>query len=131
VISIGAVVLPFVAAWCGHTEKSRMQAQAVKVALDAVYPRKWYLAAERMGISENQLSRQVAGTEPLNLWRLADLPDEWHAAYDSARAQLRGAVVIEPDTLSLIRGAVAIGKRRMASVEPRMVRVELPLAGAK
>lgn len=70
--------------------------------------------AAAMGISIQQASRQLAAREPLNVFRLADLPAQFHAAYDARRAQLRGAAVLEPQDLSLIRGACALGQKRMS-----------------
>jgi hypothetical protein len=110
------------AAFTGHTAKSREQALVLRRTIDALG---WKDAAfaEKIGLTPHQLSRQLAGA-PLNLFRLADLPDVFHAEWDRQRAALRGAVVLEPDMLSLIRGAVARGEKSMASFTVPMV---LPL----
>jgi ABC-type thiamine transport system ATPase subunit len=56
------------------------------------------------------------GVEPFNLWRLAELPDEFQAEYDKRRAALRGAVVLESPDLSLVRGFAAMDHKAMAKM---------------
>jgi len=103
------------AAWIGHTDRSRALAQCIDGARRALGWTEKELA-DKMGLcSREELAQMLAGRKPLNLFRLADLPDTFHAAYDARRAGLRGAVVLEAPDLSLIRGACALGEKRMAS----------------
>lgn len=101
--------------WCSHTDRSRVLAGIVLEAIHACGWKQEYAAA-RLGISPAQFSRQLAGVESLSLWRLAELPDEFHREYDRRRAALRGAVVLEAPDLSLIRGACALGEKRMSKM---------------
>lgn len=100
--------------WSGHTDRSRALAQCVAASFDALGWKRDYAAA-LMGITPAQLSRQLAGIEPMNVFRLANLGDAFDREYDRRRAGLRGAVVLEAPDLSLIRGACALGSRRMVS----------------
>ena len=110
---------PLLTAWIGHTDRSRADAHAIRATLGALG---WKYAdvAAQLGIDEKRFCRQLAGIEPLNHWRLADLPEDFHREYDRQRAAVRGALVLEPDMLTLIRGALAIGRKRMASVLPQL-----------
>lgn len=114
-------MLALFAAWVGHTDRSRLDAHAIRATLGALG---WKYAdvAAQLGIDEKRFCRQLAGIEPLNHWRLADLPEVFHREYDRQRAASRGALVLESDMLALIRGALAIGRRRMASVLPQLVK---------
>jgi transcriptional regulator with XRE-family HTH domain len=102
----------FLAAWLGHTRRSLALAEAVREAIKACGWKEEY-AARLMGLSAPQLSRQLAGQEPLNVFRLAELPDEFQRAYDKYRAGQRGAVVLEPSEIELVRGAAHLGRRVM------------------
>lgn len=67
-------------------------------------------AAALMGISEPVLSRQLSG-EPnthLSLWRLAALPESFWDAFDIRRAERRGAVLLTPHLVTLLRGAASL-----------------------
>jgi hypothetical protein len=68
----------FLTAWMGHTDRSRLFAQWVRDSIRACGLKDEY-AAHLMGLTGPQLSRQLSGQEPLNLWRLAELPDAFHA----------------------------------------------------
>jgi hypothetical protein len=112
----------FAVAFTGHTDRSRALAMCIKHAIDTLGWTHEYTAS-LMGLRREELDHQLAGRKPLNLWRLAELPDAFQAAYDARRAQLRGACVLEPPDLALIRGAAALGTRRM-------VKLTLPLGNA-
>ena len=102
------------AAWIGHTDRSRAVAQCIEHARKALGWTEKELA-DKLGLSSREeLARQLAGLKPLNIWRVADLPEDFHAAFDRYYAGLRGAVVLEPSMLSLIRGACALGQKRMS-----------------
>lgn len=103
----------FLMARHGHTDRSLAFASCVKDAFAALGWKHEY-AAHLMRMSPAQLSRKLAAIEPLSVWDLADLPEDFHREYDKRRAGLRGAVVLEAPDLSLIRGACALGMRRMA-----------------
>ena len=108
----------FISAWNGHTLESREYAADIIGALaDAGISHK--AATIDMKLSnEQQLSRQLAGTEPLNAFRLALLPMGFHCAFLRRRAARLGAAVIAPEDLALIRGAATLGLRRL----PRTLR---------
>lgn len=64
-------------------------------------------AAALMQLSEPVLSRQLNG-EPsthLSLWRLSALPEAFWNAFDRRRAERRGAVLLTPHLVMLLRGA--------------------------
>src|SRR5262245_16863610 len=71
--------------WQGHTKESRANAVHVERALRECGISK-YEAAEMMGISEPQLSRQLSGVEHLSAHRLQSLPKAFHLLYDEIRA---------------------------------------------
>ena len=78
-----------------------------------------------MGIPESQLARQLAG-EPgthLSLWRLASLPEVFWDAFDARRAAVRGALLISPELVALLRGA-AVLKRAALKATLRSQNVE-------
>jgi hypothetical protein len=106
----------FFAAWNGHTDESRDLAQDIVGALaDCCISQK--AAAITMKLThEQQLSRQLAGTEPLNAFRLAFLPVGFHVAFLRRRAARIGAAVISPEDLALLRGAAVMGPRRLAKL---------------
>lgn len=110
----------FLSAWIGHTDKSRIDAQCMRVAISAL-GWKFAYVAERLGVNEKRLVRQLAGQEPLNHWRLAELPDEFHRAYDRAKAQIRGAAILEAEDVSVLRGVASLGRRRMLKIFPELV----------
>lgn len=102
------------AAWMGHSPRSQAIAQCVRDSFKALGWKDEYAASLMKLANAPQLSRQLAGIEPLNLWRLADLPDAFWQEYDRRRVGLRGGVVLEAPDLSLIRGACVLGSKSMA-----------------
>jgi hypothetical protein len=103
----------FATAFAGHSDRSRALALCIKHAIDTLGWTHEHTAS-LMGLRREELDHQLAGRKPLNLWRLAELPDDFQAAYDARRAQLRGACVLEPPDLALIRGAATLGRKTMA-----------------
>ena len=101
-------MFPVCSLYEGTAEAEAMR-QAVKQAIaDAHLSHKE--VALTMGIPEPQLTRQLSG-EPgthLSLWRLAQLPESFWDAFDARRAALRGAVLLSPDLVALLRGAAVL-----------------------
>lgn len=113
------VILPYAAAWCGHTPESREWAEDIQAAFDAMDPRmKIDGAAAQMRVSREELSKQLAGTRPLNLWRLGYLSVEFHALLLKQRALRAGGAFLTRDDLALIRGFVGMGPRAMVKMLP-------------
>jgi hypothetical protein len=111
------VILPFFsAAWSGHTDASREFAIDVKDALldlKAETGIKLKEAAALMGISDTDLSKQLAGLEPLSLWRLAALPWEFRFALFKRQLRRRGAEIVTAEDIARVRALFA---RRMADL---------------
>jgi hypothetical protein len=107
------------AAFAGHTDASREDANALRDAIAAM-GLKHADVADGMGLSdEKQLSRQLAGSEPLNLWRLSNLPD-LRNKFDAIRAERRGAILLEPGMVALLRGLLAVGRDRLSELWPQI-----------
>lgn len=91
-----------------QTAESLRLAVDVQAAIDATMPRKE--AASLLGISEADLSHQLAGRKPLNLFRLTSLPDAfWHALLEK-RALHHGGIYVRPDVVDLLKGAAGLRK---------------------
>lgn len=97
-------------AWCGHTDESREMAEDVTKALDAIGMR-YEDAADLMGLRLTQLSRQLAGREPLNYYRLGKLPVSFHMQWLRFRSKRIGGAFIEPELVEFLRGAARAGRR--------------------
>ena len=110
------MIFSFAAAWNGHTDQSRELAQDIAVAIDAHMKRE--TAASLMGIHAADLSRQLAGRDPLNLWRLTSLPADFWLAFLAARTKRLGGEVLTADQLALLKGAAAMGPRMLHAVIP-------------
>ena len=110
------MILSFIAAWQGHTDASRELALDIAVAIDLHLERK--AAAALMGLHPADLSRQLAGRDPLNLWRLTSLPADFWLAFLAARTRRLGGEVLTADQLALLKGAAAIGPRMLHAVIP-------------
>lgn len=63
------------------------------------------------GLNERKLSDCLTCKAPLNLFRLADLPDVFWRAFDEIRAERAGRLLLEK---SLVRLVVHLDKPRMA-----------------
>lgn len=106
--------LPFFsAAWVGHTDESREYAQDIIGALSDIGMSHKAASIEMRLTDEAELSKQLAGTKPLNAFRLSYLPGAFHVAFLRRRAARLGAAVIAPDDLALIRGAAVMGVRKL------------------
>lgn len=95
-------------AYEGSTEADDMRRAVIDALADAHLSRKE--AAQYMGLHEPHLSRQLAG-EPgthLSLWRLASLPQAFWDAFDARRASMRGALLLSPELVTLLRGAATL-----------------------
>lgn len=84
-----------------HTDRSRQQMLAVRLAIQRL-GWKDQTVAEMLGITRQRLCRAWEGLEALNLWRLAELPEEFHFEWVRAQAALLGARVLAPEELALI-----------------------------
>jgi hypothetical protein len=108
----------FLSAWISHTEDSRAYARDIVDALaDARILHKEAWRVMRLS-NEQQLSRQLAGSEPLNAYRLTYLPSAFHVAFLRRQAVRLGAAVIASEELSLIRGAAVLGPDRVDELIP-------------
>lgn len=61
-------------------------------------------AAISMRLTEQRLSEALNGKSPLSVFRLAELPDEFWDAFDTAGIEDRGGVVISSKLARLVRG---------------------------
>jgi hypothetical protein len=105
-------MIPYAAAWTGHTEESRELAQLVTAAIDTAFLKR-ESAAALMGLHPADLSRQLSGRDPLNLWRLSSLgPVFWTALCVGLMARM-GGVVLTADQLTFIKGFAQM-PRKMA-----------------
>lgn len=81
-------------------------------------------AAITMGLSSSVLSRQLAGAPHthLSLWRLAALPETFWNAFDAQRAEARGAVLLAPHLVVLLRGAANLKRELVKAALPQKAR---------
>lgn len=99
--------------WTEHTDASRVLAADVSDGLTAAGKHN-QLAESVIGMSAPKLSRALNLGEPLNLWRMAALPDAFWLAFIERVAARLGAVVIRPQQVAVFYGAAELGKKRMA-----------------
>jgi hypothetical protein len=105
------IALCLLAAWVAD-ERARAIAMDVRDAIDAVMTRKE--AADLMRLAnEQQLSEQLSCVKPLNLFRLASLPEAFWDAFQERMAARRGATYLTPSVVVLLKGAAALGHRPM------------------
>jgi hypothetical protein len=105
-----------VAAWCGHTPESSEFAEDVQFAFTDI-GMKQVTAASMMRLpGPEELSRQLAGKLPLNLWRLGYLPVEFHVALMKRRAKRIGGAFLTADDIALVKGFAGIGPRQARMV---------------
>jgi hypothetical protein len=90
------------------TESARELAQDVMAAIDATMPRK--VAAGLMRLSEADLSVQLSGLRPLNVYRLSWLPTEFWDVLLDHRAKRLGGLYLKGDVVAVLRGAAALRK---------------------
>jgi hypothetical protein len=111
-------VIPLlIAAWAGHTEQSREMAKSLTAALKH-HDLKHETAAQYMGLGFEDLCKQLAGTKPLNLWRIAYLPRVVYTTYLRLEARRFGADLLTAEDRALILSAASIGWKRMAKIVP-------------
>jgi hypothetical protein len=103
-------------AWQGHSDASREVALDLTAAIDTHMERK--AAAAVTGLHPADLSRQLAGRDPLNLWRLANLPAEVWMTFLTLRVKRMGGEVLTADQLDLLKGAAALGPRMLQALVP-------------
>lgn len=101
------------------SDAARAYAADVAEAIDRTMPRK--VAASTMRIPESLLSEQLACVDgkQLSASRLADLPPAFHAELEAIRARRRGAVLLQPELVELLRGAAHVAK---ATLRPYLTR---------
>jgi hypothetical protein len=113
----------FAAAWMGHTPESRRYADRFALAL-AKCGIKHEVAAMVMGLANTpaaagaMLSRQLAGQEPLSAYRAQLLPEAFHEEMLRLEAEERGWRLLTRADIELLRGAAAVGVRRMLKMLP-------------
>lgn len=112
------MVLPFVSAWAGHTPDSHGAAASLARAIRACYP-KQANAADGLGIGAADLSRQLAGRDGLNLWRLASSRD-LYAQFLRFEAERLGALFVSDAERRFILACVQVGKKTMARALPQL-----------
>jgi hypothetical protein len=100
----------FCAAWAGHTDDSREMAEDIRKALDAIGMLDKE-AASLMGLTVPQLSKQLAGREPLSVYRLCYLPVQFHLQWLRFRSKRIGGAFIEPELVEFLKGAARAGRR--------------------
>ncbi len=103
------------AAFLCHTDESRLFAQSVVRGL-AAKSMKHEEAAALMGLTAQMFSRQLAGREPLNAFRLTSLPADVQIAILGDYLRTLNAEVITPEQVQLLKGAAALGARKMAQM---------------
>lgn len=116
-------MMPVCVAWCGHNDASRELAEDLRDAMKDVCGSE-KAAAIKMGLTPNQLSRQLAGREPFNAFRLGYLPVTFMPKFLKRRADRIGAAVVTAEERELIRAALTLGKKRMARLCPQLVHHE-------
>lgn len=104
IVLVSASLAALMGAWREHTADSRTLAADVDAGLTAA-GKHGQLAEHVIGTSAPKLSRALNVGEPLNLWRLASLPDKFWLTFISKVAARYGAVVIWPEHVALLRGA--------------------------
>jgi hypothetical protein len=107
-------------AFCGHTPRSRKIADHVEGALETEQITQ-KAAGVDMGLSPRdatELSKQLAGVRPLNLWRLANLPDAFWIAFAKRILASFGYIVLAPQEREFILSAAQLGAKRMAMIAP-------------
>lgn len=114
IVTVG-ILFVVLGAWVGHTDESRKTADNIGRAFDAI-GMKHQEAADLMGLTLPQLSRQLAGREPLNAFRLDALPAAFHLAFLRVQSKRHGGAFIEPELMDYLRAAARLGVRRMKSM---------------
>lgn len=121
-LPIFATFTPVVAAWA-PTEPARCLALVI-VAASARCQLSRKEMADLMGLNEAQLSRQLALQEPMNVFRLAQLPGSWWASFVIELAKHHALCVIEDVRV----GSLVTAVQALVATTPkkRMARASLP-----
>jgi hypothetical protein len=108
-----------VAAWAGHTPASKAFADDIQFAIRDAATSQKELAYE-MGIAPEKFSRQLAGLEPLNAFRLWGMtPVDFRVCLVERQAMRLGATVVRQAHISelIARVEELTGQRRMVKAE--------------
>jgi hypothetical protein len=108
-----ALLFVVLGAWLGHTDESRADAEDIRTAIKAVGLLEKQ-AADFMGLTVPQWSKQLAGREPLNHYRLSLLfkarPDcKLH--WLRLQAKRVGGLFVEPELVGYLKTAARAGRR--------------------
>lgn len=95
-----------------HTERTRTQASLLRSVV-ASFGLKDEAFAAMLGITPARLSRFWAGLDGLDVKRLWELDDEFHAAWQQAQVALRGGRIYEADDLAFVRGLASLPRPQM------------------
>jgi hypothetical protein len=98
--------------WTQHTDRSRQDASILRSVFDTLG---WKLTAvaAMIGVNEKDFLRQLAGRDGLNHWRLQSLGDDFQREYQQRVASLRGARILEPHEIQLVRGFAQMDRPHM------------------
>lgn len=117
-----STLVAVVSAWCGHTPESREFADDVIGAMgDLVPPMSQKELAIEMEISEQKLSRQLAGAEPMNALRLYGKTSRRFREALAKRIGARFGVKVITDQEV---GALVVRVEQLIGVTARMAKVE-------
>ncbi len=98
--------------WRGHTPDSRLLAESLREALIEHHGSE-KAGAIALGLTKSQLSRQLAGVEPFNLFRTAFSPGLF-ATFIRIHAKKLGGSFLSAEEKNFILGCVGIGKKKMS-----------------
>ncbi len=99
-------------AWHSHSEESRALAESLRAAIVRVHGSE-KAGAFALGLTPPQLSRQLSGQEPFNLWRAGFSP-KLLLAFMQIHTEKMGGACLTPDERNYVLGFIGLGKRKMA-----------------
>jgi hypothetical protein len=106
-------------AWCGHNADSAAYAEDFDLALrDCGLTRK--TASVQMGLDAggNELSKMLAGTKPLNVYRVVKLGPVFTLAMLKRQGARVGATILTQQEREFVLSVARLGRRRVAKVLP-------------
>lgn len=112
IVSVAVVLAMLFGPWREHTAASRVLASEVSDALTATG--KHGALTHLIGMNHPKLSRALNVGEPLNLWRLASLPDAFWLELCERIVNRCGGLVIRPEHVAVFKGAAVLGVKKMA-----------------
>ena|SRR5690348_17594839 len=119
---MSALGLILAAMWAGHTPESRRLSDELEATLTDL-GKLGSLAAQILDAKETtaapRLSRALRMGEPLNLWRLACLGEDFWVPFCTRILRRYGATVFSPQQTELLRGAARAGSKNMARMDLR------------